>query len=233
MNAVAASVGYRLHGLDAGIQANMPDYGFVLVDQLARRYLCETSLENHSAVFAMTAQDPITGEYLRAPSYLIFDDKTRSAGPVAYLPHGANRHYRWSADNSDEVARGWIRSADTLGELADTLGLPAAALSRCVDGFNEKATRGVSDDFGRHGSLMRAMDQPPFFGASVYPIIVNTQGGPRRDQFCRILRPDGTPIPGLFGAGELGSIWNRLYPGAGNLSECIVSGRAAAAGALA
>ena len=38
---------------------------------------------------------------------------------------------------------------------------------------------------------------------------------------------DGSPIAGLFSAGELGSIWTELYPGGGNLMECIVSGIAA------
>jgi succinate dehydrogenase/fumarate reductase flavoprotein subunit len=232
MNAVACSVGYRLPGLDAGIQAKMPDYGFVLVDQNARRYVSETDLENHSAVFPMTAQDPITGEYLRAPSFLIFDEQTRRSGTVAHLPHGANRHYPWSADNAVEIDRGWIQRAGTLAELAASLGLSAAALESCIDEFNDLATRGVADGFGRSPVNVRAIDQPPFYGVAVYPIIVNTQGGPRRDEHGRILRPNRTPIPGLYGAGELGSLWNRLYPGAGNLSECLVSGRIAAKSAL-
>ena len=233
MNAVACSVGYRLPGLDAGIQAKMPDPGFVLVDQLGRRYVAETSLENHSAIFAMTAQDPITGEFLRTPSYLVFDDATRRAGTVAHLPHGANRHYPWSADNSAEIARGWIQQADSLEELAGLLGIGAEDLKWTVSAFNDAARSGTTDTFGRDASHMRPIDQPPFFGAPVYPIIVNTQGGPRRDERGRILRPGGDPIPGLFGAGELGSLWNRLYPGAGNISECLVSGRIAAASALA
>lgn len=37
----------------------------------------------------------------------------------------------------------------------------------------------------------------------------------------------GTPIPGLFSAGELGSIWGSLYPGAGNVTEAVVFGRIA------
>ena len=232
MNAVACSVGYRLAGLEAGIQAKMPDTGFVLVDQLARRYVSETDLENHSAIFAMTAQDPITGEYLRTPSFLIFDELTRCADTVAHLPHGANRHYPWSPDNSAEIDRGWISRADSLSELAAMLGLDELALENCIARFNELATQGNPDDLGRSPDRMRAIDHPPYYGAPVYPIIVNTQGGPRRDEGGRILRPDGTPIPGLFGAGELGSIWNRLYPGAGNLSECLVSGRLAASSAV-
>ena len=232
MNAVACSVGYRLPDLEAGIQAKMPDHGFVLIDQLARRYVCETDLENHSAIFAMTAQDPITGEYLRTPSFLVFDERTRQSGTIAHLPHGANRHYPWSSDNSVEIDRGWIHRADTLSELATSLGLSGTALETCITEFNERATDDVADVFGRTPANMRAVDHAPFYGAEVYPIIVNTQGGPRRDEFGRILRPDGTPIHGLFGAGELGSVWNRLYPGAGNLSECVVSGRLAARSAL-
>lgn len=233
MNAVAASVGYRIDNLDAGIQAKMPDFGFVLVDQRARRFVSETDLENHSAIFAMTAQDPRTGAFERTPSFLVFDDRTRRAGTVAHLPHGANRHYPWSADNAAEIARGWIAGADSLEGLADALGLPAEGLRATVAAFNDAARGGRPDETGRDTATARAIDEPPYYGAPVYPIIVNTQGGPRRDEEGRVLRPDGSPIPGLFGAGELGSMWNRLYPGAGNLSECLVSGRVAAASALA
>lgn len=232
MNAVACSVGYRLPGLDAGIQAKMPDTGFVLIDQMARRYVSETDLENHSAIFAMTAQDPITGEFLRTPSFLVFDERTRLSGTIAHLPHGANRHYPWSADNSAEIERDWIHRADSLNELSALLGLEASALESCIAKFNDLATRTTPDDLGRAPASMRAIDQPPYYGVPVYPIIVNTQGGPRRDERGQILRPDGAPISGLFGAGELGSLWNLLYPGAGNLSECLVSGQLAAMTAL-
>lgn len=232
MNAAVCSVGYRLPALAAGIQASMPDTGFVLVDQLARRYVSETDLENHSAILAMTAQDPITGEYLRTPSFLVFDEKTRLSGPVAYLPHGANHHYPWSADNSAEIDRGWIHRADSLAELAGILGLDSSTLESCIAKFNVFAASDTPDDFGRNPSSTRPIIEPPYYGVPVYPIIVNTQGGPRRDERGRILRPDGTPIPGLFGAGELGSVWNRLYPGGMNLSECLVSGRFAAKSAL-
>lgn len=232
MNAVACSVGYRLSGLVAGIQAKMPDYGFVLVDQRARRYVSETDLENHSAIFAMTTQDPITGEFLRTPSFLVFDEQTRKSGTVAHLPHGANRHYPWSKDNEREIERGWIQHSESLSGLAAVLGLDAFALESTVAEFNRFAVDGGADILERSHAHARAIDTPPYYGVPVYPIIVNTQGGPRRDEHGRILRPDGSHIPGLFGAGELGSLWNRLYPGAGNLSECLVSGRLAALTAL-
>jgi succinate dehydrogenase/fumarate reductase flavoprotein subunit len=37
----------------------------------------------------------------------------------------------------------------------------------------------------------------------------------------------GNPIKGLYGAGELGSMWSRNYPGAGNLTEVLAFGRIA------
>jgi succinate dehydrogenase/fumarate reductase flavoprotein subunit len=35
----------------------------------------------------------------------------------------------------------------------------------------------------------------------------------------------GEPIPGLYSAGELGSLWGVIYQGAGNIAECMVFGR--------
>jgi 3-oxosteroid 1-dehydrogenase len=60
----------------------------------------------------------------------------------------------------------------------------------------------------------------------LWPGGANTQGGPRRNVRSQILNTDGAPLPRLYGAGELGSIFAMMYPQAGgNLSECISSGR--------
>lgn len=233
MSAAAATVGYHFPGYDAGFWCQMPDYGFVMVDQRARRFMCETDIENHAAILAMLAQDALSGAYLRVPSYVVFDDRTRRAGRVATLKTGENRHYPWSEDNSVEIERGWLRRADTLAGLAADLGLPADALADTVAELNAGADAGVPDSTGRAPDRIRPITVPPFYGAPVYPTLVNTQGGPRRDPSAAILRPDGTAVPGLFGAGELGSIWNRLYPGAGNVCECLVYGRIAGASAAA
>lgn len=228
MSALSTSLGYQFDGYEAAFYCELRDRGFVLVDQEARRYVAETSLENHGAVHAMLAQDPYSGRFLRVPSFVVFDETTRRSGPVIRQPNGANRDVAWSADNAAEVARGWIRSAASLAELAEMLGLPGDALEATVAVFNEHASAGETDPFGRAPSQMRPLTGPPYYGIPVYPVILNTQGGPRRDERGRILRPDGSPIPGLYGAGELGSIWSRLYPGTGNVSECLASGLIAA-----
>jgi acetyl esterase len=48
-----------------------------------------------------------------------------------------------------------------------------------------------------------------------------------------VLDPDGRPIPRLYSAGELGSIYGFLYQGGGNLAECLAFGRIAGANAAA
>lgn len=43
----------------------------------------------------------------------------------------------------------------------------------------------------------------------------------------------GSPIPRLYSAGELGSIYSYLYQGTGNIGECLAFGRIAGRNAAA
>lgn len=77
------------------------------------------------------------------------------------------------------------------------------------------------------------VDSPPYYCMPLYPGGPNTCGGPRRDEHARIVTPFGQPIPGLYGAGELGEAVGLLYPAnGGNLSESVCFGRIAAEHAL-
>lgn len=92
--------------------------------------------------------------------------------------------------------------------------------------YNRAAVEG-GDEFGRPQAEMVPLREPPFYGIPVWPALFNTQGGPRRGAAGEVIGTGGTPIPGLFSAGELGSIWGSLYPGAGNVTEAVVFGRIA------
>jgi predicted oxidoreductase len=59
------------------------------------------------------------------------------------------------------------------------------------------------------------IDQSPYVALKIYPVMYNTQGGPRRNASCQIVDPFDTPIPRLFSAGELGSFWGWMYNGGG------------------
>jgi predicted oxidoreductase len=68
---------------------------------------------------------------------------------------------------------------------------------------------------------------PPFYALRLVPLLYNTQGGPRRDSSARVLNCDGQPIPGLYAAGEFGSIWGSRYQTSTNFAEALVYGRIA------
>lgn len=234
MTATSTTIGYSVPDAAANMICEISDYGFVLVDQNGERYAWETMMETHSFVHSMLQQNPVTGIFDRVPSFIILDEKTRKAGPLSVAGSlGFNRRYPWSDDNSAEIEQGWFEQADTIGELAEKLGVPTQALEETIERYNENSRNGVTDEFGRPAAETLPIDTAPFYGATVRPTLLNTQGGPRRNEHAEVLKPNGEPIPGLFSAGELGSIWHRLYPGGGNVSEALVYGRIAAQRAIA
>jgi predicted oxidoreductase len=70
-------------------------------------------------------------------------------------------------------------------------------------------------------------DRRPFYVVEAWPIVNNTQGGPEHDVKQRVLDPMKKPIPRLYVAGEISSIYGHLYLEAGNITECFVAGKIA------
>lgn len=68
---------------------------------------------------------------------------------------------------------------------------------------------------------------PLFYALRLVPLLYNTQGGPRRDSRARVLDLNGHPIPGLYAAGELGSIWGCRYQTSTNVAEALIYGKIA------
>jgi succinate dehydrogenase/fumarate reductase flavoprotein subunit len=223
MNAAATTFGYKIPGLDACYEIDLSSPAFIWVDQLGHRFVNETSVENHQAFLITGSVDPMEGRHLRIPSYLIFDEELRKSGPIARTDIGYAHHFTWSKDNTEEIKNGWIMSGATLSEVADKLGLPSRELETTVHRYNDACVNG-EDDLGRLREKMKPLNSPPFYGIELWTVFINTQGGPRRNESAQIVDVFGRPIPRLYSAGELGSIWGVLYPGAGNLGEAIVFG---------
>jgi succinate dehydrogenase/fumarate reductase flavoprotein subunit len=226
MNSIAAGFGYQVPGIDAAWMCRLQAFGFFIVDSTGQRFLNEPTVEHHAAGNALIVRDFRTGDFPRLPSYIIFDERTRLAGKIATNEAGTNRTLVWSDGNDDEIAKGWISRGDSIDELAAAIELPPTALAQTLATFNRTAADG-GDEFGRRPDQMVALDQPPFYAIEVMPSLFNTQGGPRRDENAQVVDFDRQPIPGLFSAGELGSIWVSMYPGAGNVPEAIAFGRLA------
>lgn len=174
---------------------------------------------------------PETQDYPALPGWFVFDEEGRKAFPVGqplYNEEGVD--FRWSQDNQAEVQLGILKTAASLGELATALSVDEAVLSATLERYNGYCTAGEDGAFGRPASSMMPVATPPFYYATAWPLVSNTQGGPVHDSRQRILDVFGDPIPRLYAAGELGSVFGHLYIGGGNLSECFVGGRAAGAG---
>ncbi len=116
-------------------------------------------------------------------------------------------------DTDSYRAAGLWRSADTLAELADLIGLPADALEDTVARYNAMVAAGADTDFGRGDeaydrafsggeSPMVAIDTPPFHAAAFGLSDLGTKGGLRTDARARVLDESGEPIPRPVRSGQ-------------------------------
>ena len=208
--------------------------GMIVVGPDARRFTDEKFKTRHGKV-------PVNGRWLPlstpCPMFMIFDHPLFSAGPLydKNPSHGWTQiieRYDWSEDNRAELAKGWIKTADSLPALACLLRLDPAKLTETVSLWNRYCEARHDLDFGRT-LMMEPIVTPPFYAVELSPSMLNTQGGPRRNEKGQIVRPDGSPIPRLYSAGELGSIYSYLYQGTGNIGECLAFGRVSGRNAAA
>jgi predicted oxidoreductase len=65
------------------------------------------------------------------------------------------------------------------------------------------------------------------YAIELWLAVATTSGGPRRDAYSRVVRPDGTPVPGLYAAGGAGTVWGPFTHSGGGLTDALVFGRLA------
>lgn len=214
---------------------------WIVVDKFGSRYMNEyPPAPQDTGHRPMELWDADMNGYSRIPSYLIYDEAGRKHGPIGQPLAIGDYRYDWSRDNLEEVSRGWILKEDSLEKLAlkmseseDNKGaLKPETLKATVSEWNNIVSEG-KDPFRRPPGTMIPIGTPPFYAVPVWPLISNTQGGPQHNVKQQIVDPYGSPIPRLYAAGELGSFWAHVYLLAGNLGECLSSGRVAGTNAAA
>ena len=222
------------------IPINIPGAGFIRVDKSGKRFMSENRPSRHGfgqKEFVLYF-DGVIGDFTRLPCFTIFDETTRLRGPLASSGRKFGwfawfSGYEWSHDNSKEIEKGWIVKGDTAAELAGKLGMKPGDLEATVSRYNENCKKQVDPDFDRPKESLVAIEKPPFYAVKLFPTMVNTQGGPKRNGKCQVLDPFDQPIPRLYTAGELGSFWGWMYNGGGNNAECLCTGQIAARNAVA
>ncbi|MGE5553407.1 MAG: FAD-dependent oxidoreductase [Betaproteobacteria bacterium] len=143
---------------------------------------------------------------------------------IANLPEG-----KMTFDNFNGLGIE-ILKASTLSELAAKIDVPVEAFLKTVSDFNASVKDGkaLTANPPKAAAAMR-IENPPFY--AIYPMrpgITLTFGGIRVNVDRQVLEPDGTPIKGLYAAGEcVGGHFLVDYMSGGSLTRCTVDGRIA------
>ena len=211
----------------------------ILVDQSGVRYMNEGG--SYTAYCRrMTERNR---EVPAIPSWAIFDSRVMSNVMIAGTMPGSKKPAEWTE-------KGFLHTADTIEDLASSLGMDPAKLRGTVDRFNgfvannddadfhrgaRAYDRWLGDPFHTPNETLGEISQGPFHAVQVIPGDVGTLGGVVADDNACVLREDGTPIPGLYATGvSAASVMGRTSPGSGvNIGPSFVWGFVAANHAVA
>ena len=203
------------------VEKNLP--GGIIVNRHGRRFTNESApyLEVVNGFYG----DPDGPE---TPTWLVFDGRYRKNYPLGPLPpakvrpdHKLSKKYREQ----------FVRKADSVGALAELIGVDPAGLAATIERFNGFARAGKDEDFGRGDSLydryysdpkvrpnpsLAPLETAPYYAIPVYPGDLGTKGGLVTDTDARVLTEAGEAIPGLYATGNcMASMMGPTYPGAG------------------
>ncbi|WP_194916679.1 3-oxosteroid 1-dehydrogenase [Catenulispora rubra] len=120
----------------------------------------------------------------------------------------------------------------TLWGLANQIGVSPSALTNTVTHFNGLAFTGTDTDYHRGTSVydhyytdpavipnscLAPLWLAPFYALRIVPGDLGTKGGMVTDERARVLRSDGSVIPGLYAAGNASAaVMGHSYAGAGS-----------------
>jgi 3-oxosteroid 1-dehydrogenase len=214
-------------------ERNLP--GSIMVNQAGRRYM------NEALPYVEAVHQMYEGEQTgvgHVPSWMIVDQRYRNRYLFAGLGPRQPFPGRW-------YKNGTIKKAATLEELAAEIEVPAETLVATVERFNGFARNGTDEDFHRGESAydkyysdptvkpnpsLHVIDQAPFYAVKIVPGDLGTKGGLLTDERARVLRPDGTVIPGLYAAGNVSAaVMGYTYAGPGaTIGPALVFGYLAA-----
>jgi 3-oxosteroid 1-dehydrogenase len=204
----------------SGVQMQLACPHAFLVDQTGERYMneggsymafCKGMLERHKTVPAV-------------PSWMIVDSQFTRRYMLADTMPGTKKPASW-------LNTGYMKKSDTIEGLAAACNIDPAKFRQTVDRFNGFARAGKDDDFGRGNraydnwlgdhthrpsAALGTVEKGPFYALPVLPGDVGTFGGVVTDTDARVMREDGSVIPGLYATGTTtASAMGRTYPGAG------------------
>jgi succinate dehydrogenase/fumarate reductase flavoprotein subunit len=243
---IICAVPERRHGLKVGLNTSSVGKPHeIVVDNQGQRYASERRITKDPSryIFYREALEFDTHKlaYPRIPSWMIFDMKLMSSGPLVRINSATYNGIDWGDDNQEALRKGWILQGQSLDELAQKIRehpdgrgeMTGRVLTDSIARWNAACDAGHDADFQREPGTMGHVNRPPYFAIPLYPGGPNTKGGLKTNPQRQVLDWDGLPVPRLYCAGELSSVFQFVYQGGGNLAEGITFGRLAARNAVA
>lgn len=120
--------------------------------------------------------------------------------------------------------------ADTIQELSTRIGIVPVNMMYTLNRYNVLCEKGEDTDLFKSAENLIAMKEGPWYAVKAYMSYFGTVGGVVTDgETAAVLYEDGTPIPGLYAAGETSNhnMFNLTYLGGFSLGECLTFGRIA------
>ena len=204
-----------------GMQGTTAAPHAILVDQSGVRYMNEGG-SYMAYCKGMRERDRIVHA---VPSWAIMDAQHMGTYMFAGTMPGSAKPQSW-------YDSGYLRRADTIEDLARLIGVDPATLTATIDRFNgfvvndkdEDFQRGdraydqwLGDPYHKPSATLGTIAEAPFYAVPVVPGDVGTYGGAVTDANARVLREDGSVIPGLYATGvSTASVMGPVYPGAGS-----------------
>ncbi|MDC7235332.1 MAG: flavocytochrome c [Spirochaetales bacterium] len=119
------------------------------------------------------------------------------------------------------------REKDSIPDLAEELSISPEVLVQTINLWNASVRKGEDTQFNRM-DLKIPLEKAPFFAIRVTPGIHYCMGGLAIDEQARVLDINGTPLSGLYAAGEAtGGIHGMDRLGGNSLTDAMVFGKIA------
>jgi succinate dehydrogenase/fumarate reductase flavoprotein subunit len=219
--AVSAAVRAATPGFYGHLVSESPDWGnprlFTLLSQYhsdkslllneAGQRFCDESLGDHTNTYRVLTQT-------NARAICFWDAGVHEAHATTAIVKGTEVVDKMKLA-LEHGGHGIVaHTLEEVGRFASDQGFDGAQLCRSIEDYNAQCRDGWESLEPARAENFGALNQAPFYALVVRPAITHTHGGLSVDASARVLRPDGTPVQGLFAAGaDVGHVYGLGYAG--------------------
>jgi predicted oxidoreductase len=169
----------------------------IWVNAGGRRFHDEDARGGATGTAALCAQRPAT-------CWSLFDDEEAALLTLTHPRYGSDEQPDRLAIEAFLERSPYAHRGDTVADVARSAGLPGRQVTATVGEYNDAfASNPPRDAFGRDLGPLRPIDRPPYVALQYFPMARKCLGGVRTDLSCRVVGASGSPIAGLFAAGEV------------------------------